>query len=163
MGPVLLIMRHGPAEAPGAGGDAVRVLSAAGRGQVRQAVDALSALLPVPRRIYSSPLVRARETAELLAGSFGVEQIDATPLLAPGVNFISLANELARTRGGLVAMVGHEPDLSGFISWQLGLGTRARVVIGKGSACLLELSQPGAAALRALYPLESFGRLNQGE
>lgn len=163
MGPVLLIMRHGPAEAPGPGGDAARRLSVAGRSQVEQAATALADLLPSPRRIYSSPLVRARETAELLAGHFGVQRVDTTPLLAPGVNFVPLANELARTRGGLVAMVGHEPDLSGFMHWQLGLGTRARVDVGKGCACLLELARPGEAVLRALYPLETFGRPNQGE
>jgi phosphohistidine phosphatase len=155
MGPTLLVMRHGPAEAPGLGGDAARSLSATGRARVRQAALALADLLPSPQRIYASPLVRARETAELLAWRFGVAEIDVTPLLAPGVSFVPLVNELARTRAGLVAMIGHEPDLSGFVGWQLGLGPRARVEIGKGCACLLELARPGEAVLRALYPLET--------
>lgn len=141
----------------------MRPLSVAGRRQVKYAAKALAGLLPPPRCLYSSPLVRARQTADCLAEAFGLEQATATPLLAPGVNFVPLADELARTRGGLVALVDHEPDLSDFIGWQLGLGARARLVVDKGAACLLELARPGSAVLRALYPLQTFAPPNQGE
>lgn len=112
-------------------------------------------MLPAPGRIYTSPLVRARETADLLAAAFGAAAPVATPLLAPGFDRARLVEELGHAGPSSFAVVGHEPDLSEFVGWLIGEGGGARVKLGKGAACLIGLERPGAAVLRALYPLDS--------
>ncbi|MGH8225304.1 MAG: SixA phosphatase family protein [Gammaproteobacteria bacterium] len=153
--PWLLVMRHGPAESSAPAGDAARRLSAVGRERTRLAANALARMLPAPACIYTSPLARARETAELLAAAFGTATPLATPLLAPGFNRSRLADELARSEAPSFAIVGHEPDLSEFVGWLIGGSAGARVKFGKGSAGLIDLARPGAAVLHALYPLDS--------
>ena len=67
----LLIMRHGDAE-PSAVSDEVRPLSARGRSEVQEVGRALVAHLGIDR-IVASPLVRAQETASLVAACFSHE------------------------------------------------------------------------------------------
>lgn len=155
----VLVMRHGPAEPAGHGGDAGRRLSHEGRKRTRLAARALAAVAPIPARIYTSPLVRARETAEILAAATGAPVPVATPLLEPGFDRRELARELAHARIEPLAVVGHEPDLSGFVGWLLGGGHAVRLKLGKGSACLLRLADAGESELLALYPLDALARL----
>ncbi len=108
----------------------------------------LARLLPPLERIYTSPYLRAWETAELLAAALETPTPTVTPLLAPGFARKQLARMLAADGGPSVAIVAHEPDLSEFIAWLSG----ARVTMGKGMACLTELVAPGTAQLFALYP-----------
>lgn len=149
----ILVMRHGPAEALGLAhsGDFDRRLTPAGRKRTEQACAVLAQLLPEIGRVYTSPYLRARETADLLAAALSLPSPEATPLLAPGFDRAALAGMLAEADGRATAVVGHEPDLSGFIAWMSG----ARVVMDKGTACLIELAQPGTAQLHALYQQES--------
>jgi phosphohistidine phosphatase len=146
----LLVMRHGPAEALSAehGNDAERRLTPEGRAQTAQACAVLGRLLPPLEQIYTSPYLRAWETAELLAAALETPAPIATPLLAPGFECTRLARMLADDGGHPAAIVAHEPDLSEFIAWLSG----ARVAMGKGMACLTELAVPGTAQLFALYP-----------
>lgn len=152
-------MRHGPAEGLGAGdgSDAARHLTPQGRAQTAQACVALSRVVSSPpERIYTSPYTRALETAELLAAEFGTPHPQATPLLAPGFEPQRIAQMLAENGGDFLAIVAHEPDLSGFIAWLSG----GQVEMGKGTVCLTELAAPGSARLFALYPLtalDAFG------
>lgn len=154
----LLVVRHGPAEAARHGDDAARRLSAEGRRRMRAAAAALARLLPAPARIATSPLVRARETAEVLAVAWNAPAPVATPLLAPGFDAEALLRELRHGDPGLVAAVGHEPDLSEFVGWLLGGPHRVRVKLGKGSACLVDLADPGGCGLHALFPLAALER-----
>ncbi len=149
----ILVMRHGPAEALGFGhaGDAERRLTPAGRKRTEQACAVLAQLLPEIGRIYTSPYLRARETAGLLAFALSLPPPEATSFLAPGFDRMALTRMLGEGDGRPVALIGHEPDLSGLIAWLSG----ARVVMDKGTACLLELAQPGAAQVYALYQQEA--------
>jgi broad specificity phosphatase PhoE len=86
-GAVLILVRHGETEANRVGrylGRADLELTARGRTQV----EALAHLLPEPDAVVSSPLLRARQTAELLAGTVEIDErwieLDYGPLdLAP--------------------------------------------------------------------------------
>jgi len=155
-GPQLLVMRHGPAEAPDSHhDDAARRLTPVGRRLTHTACEVLARVVPQPARIYTSPLARARETAELLAQAMEVEAPVATPALAPGFDRVELARELASSRLQPLAVVGHEPDLSAFVGWLLGGDALVRVEFDKGTACLTELARPGTAGLFALYPFRA--------
>ena len=109
---VLAILRHGEAEPPAARGDAARPLSPAGR----RAVGALAAGLARegwrPDRILSSPMLRARQTAEIVRGAAprapAIEPLDELlPESEPADVVAALdAHDVA---AGVVLLVTHQP------------------------------------------------------
>jgi phosphohistidine phosphatase len=111
----LFLVRHAEA-APGEP-DELRPLTQAGREQAR----ALGARLAAasPELVVSSPLLRARETADAIARAAGAE-LRVDERLAPGA---SVDDVLAAVEGGgaIVVTVGHQPDCSE-IAAALGAG-----------------------------------------
>jgi phosphohistidine phosphatase len=104
----LFLVRHAKAE-PG-DPDELRALSQKGHEQARRLALALSLHPSPPAVVVSSPLLRARQTAEALARETGAElRIDER--LAPGASVDSLRAALAGLEGP-VAAVGHQPDCS---------------------------------------------------
>jgi phosphohistidine phosphatase len=99
----LLIVRHAEA-APGKP-DALRPLTPEGRDQARALGERLRARNLVPDTVLTSPLLRARETAEAL--DFGRPEVDER--LAPGASAEDV-RAVAAGRGGTVLVVGHQPD-----------------------------------------------------
>ena len=93
----LYIMRHGPAEdfSP-SGRDADRALTPSGRDRVRDVARALLEADEAPHVIFTSPLVRALQTAELVATTLGTPPIETSSALAPGGPAKDLVLELAR-------------------------------------------------------------------
>lgn len=113
-------MRHGPAEDfPASGRDFDRALTAPGRERVKVVAARLAELDEAPKAILSSPLVRALQTAELVATALGTPPIETSSALAPGGPAKDLVLELARAGRKRVMVVGHEPDLSGLVAWLL--------------------------------------------
>jgi phosphohistidine phosphatase len=102
----VFLVRHAEA-APGEP-DELRRLTAAGRDAARALGERLAG--EQPAAIVSSPLLRARETADLIARAC---TLDATTdeNLAPGATADTL-REAARNRGETVVAVGHQPDCS---------------------------------------------------
>jgi phosphohistidine phosphatase len=109
----LYVMRHGPAEdfAP-SGRDADRALTASGRDRVRDVAKLLVKSDEAPRVLISSPLVRALQTAEIVAGEIGIDHVETSRDLAPGGDAYAFARDLAKSDRKRVMIVGHEPDLS---------------------------------------------------
>ncbi|MDN5864840.1 MAG: histidine phosphatase family protein [Gammaproteobacteria bacterium] len=153
---VLLIMRHGPAEPAGSRGDAARRLTAAGRTQVQRAARVLAELIPSPQAVWSSPLVRAVETAELLSAAFGLAAPTGTPLLQPGFRPEALLDSLVATGPGPFAVIAHAPDVAGLAQWLIGARGEGGIKFGSGTAALVSFTSPGAGILHALYPLGTF-------
>ena len=80
----LLIIRHGHAEPRGdSGGDASRRLTEDGRKKLRRGVKGLRKLVPELDALVSSPLVRAVETAAIVAEAYGGLAVEETPCLEP--------------------------------------------------------------------------------
>jgi phosphohistidine phosphatase len=113
----LLIVRH--AEAAKGSPDKLRPLTAAGREQARSLGRRLREEGFTPDAILVSPLLRARETAQLLGRELGVEPVP-DERLAPGAK-ASEVTEAAGESGETVVVVGHEPDCSQ-IAVELGGG-----------------------------------------
>lgn len=107
------IIRHGHAVDEGFGlSDESRYLSKKGRKNVREVGRVLRDAKVELDAILTSPLVRAVQTAELIAERLDfVGIVEAVPALAPGVPPRIIAAELA-SRGARVAVFGHEPGLS---------------------------------------------------
>ncbi|MFW5969101.1 MAG: SixA phosphatase family protein [Halofilum sp. (in: g-proteobacteria)] len=137
-----LVIRHGPAEEQAASGlDADRALTAEGRSTMTDVARGLTVAGPAPAVILSSPFVRARETADIVAEAFGGIPIESPDALASGAAAADILAALAHrceNPGGGFAVVGHEPDLGRFISYALAASARGFHSPRKGGSCLLE-------------------------
>ena len=102
----LFLVRHAEA-APGEP-DELRPLTPAGRAVARALGERLAP--EHPTAVVSSPLLRARETAEQIARAAGLTP-EADDRLAPGANAADLQAAIAE-RGDTVIAVGHQPDCS---------------------------------------------------
>lgn len=111
----VFLIRHGEAVAETVAlPDPHRHLTQAGRQQARALGDRLRWHDCLPTHIWSSPRVRAVQTAELVAANLHSElAIDVIPALAPDEDPRALLRAL-RGLGGeaIVVAVGHEPGLS---------------------------------------------------
>ena len=105
---LVYLCRHAAA-APG-DPDELRPLTPDGADQARRLGERLAAETRPPAVIVSSPLVRARQTAELIAGATGAKLI-TDERLAPGATVEGL-RALVTGLTGPVATVGHQPDCS---------------------------------------------------
>lgn len=179
----LLIVRHGPAGdrdewAKSGKDDDERPLTPSGIRQMRRAARGLQRLVKSVDALGTSPLVRARETANILAEVYDVVP-EESGVIADGDRHAILrwvrshAAVIARKRRGkdkrvTVAIVGHEPDLSISACWLLTgrapEGESAWMEFKKGGACLLSFEsrpRPRGARLRWLLTrsqLERIGR-----
>ena len=118
-------MRHGPAEeAAPSGVDADRALTPVGRDRVRSVAKELAAAGEEPLQIVTSPLVRAVQTAEIVAITTKLSDrggsVEVRREVAPGGDSVKLVYRLAVEGAKRVMLVGHEPDLSGLLATLLG-------------------------------------------
>lgn len=117
-------MRHGPAEDEAADGlDSSRALTLPGRERVRTVAKHVAQLDEAPRLIVSSPLVRALQTAEIVATTIGVQMpVEANRTLAPRghAHAHDFVRECAAQNKKRMMVVGHEPDLSLLVGQLLG-------------------------------------------
>ena len=112
------VMRHGPAEdvAP-SGRDFDRALTAAGRDRVRRVADELVKRQEAPKLIFTSPLARALQTAEIVAALTPPEQpVSIRREIAPGGDMVELLREQLAAGARRVMLVGHEPDVSTLVA-----------------------------------------------
>ena len=95
--------------------DPHRHLTAIGRSQARAIGDRLRWHDCTPTHIWSSPLVRAIQTTELVVSRFAsLVPVETMPALAPSENPRDVVAALRALPGDAIALlVGHEPGLSG--------------------------------------------------
>ncbi|GEN08050.1 phosphohistidine phosphatase [Myxococcus fulvus] len=132
----LLLVRHAEAEEAHVLGDEARALTPEGRALFRQHARKLARLTPL-RGIVTSPLVRAVQTAELLAEALGLAQVDVHPALLPRKGAARRILKLAHELGPGFALVGHNPSLEKALALALGDDTRAPDKLRKGTAVAL--------------------------
>lgn len=163
----LYLVRHAVAaeRGPKYPDDRLRPLTPAGTRKFARSVPGLIQLDVIVDFVLTSPLVRARDTAMLLAAGLrpkpAVSEVDS---LAPGGRPQEIAEAIKThtKKYRRLALVGHEPDL-GELAARL-LGARGNVEFRKGAICLIETdgatpTGPGTLkwmmtpkALRALAP-----------
>lgn len=163
----LYLVRHGVAaeRGPKYPDDRLRPLTPAGVKRFAESVPALAKMGVVIDFVLTSPLVRARDTATLLAAGLeprpAITEVEA---LAPEGRYQDVL-EAIKTHAKQhrrLALVGHEPDL-GELAARL-LGARGGVQFKKGAVCAIDVdgATPGGPgtlrwlltprALRALAP-----------
>ncbi len=145
----LLLVRHAIAEEAesfiAAGGtDALRPLTEVGRKKMRKGANRLRAQLGSIDVLACSPLLRARETAEIIARAFGDPPIVERPELDYSQPPEAVVRWLAQGPAeDLVVAVGHEPQLGLLAGLLLAGIARPLVVFRKGGVAFLEC--PGRA------------------
>jgi phosphohistidine phosphatase len=142
MGPYeLYLIRHGVAEARGEAwpDDAKRPLTEQGMAKVRKGARGLVRLGVSLDVILTSPLVRARQTADIVAGAFDARpHIVNSEALAPEGSFQAVLADLEKqSRRTSIALVGHEPGI-GELAARLA-GSRHPFEFKKGGMCRIDV------------------------
>src|SRR5262249_23206167 len=130
--------------------DRERRLTEDGNRQMKRTAKSLAALLPDADAIYSSPLVRAHETAAWVAKAYGgALRIETTAALEPGTDPSELRALLARIGAKCVYFVGHEPHLTTAMLDLTGMHAGDKLALKKGGCYGLEQKEKeGPARLR---------------
>ena len=151
----LYLVRHGLAEERGEAwpDDAKRPLSERGMSQVHKAARGLARLGVSIDVVLTSPLVRTRQTAEIITSAGDPRpHLVNVEALAPGGGYPAVLTALEKqARHDRIAIVGHEPGI-GELAAQL-IGTRHPIEFKKGAICRIDvetLPPSGPGALRWL-------------
>lgn len=141
----IYFLRHGDAGSRDAwkGPDASRPLTDEGAARMEREAAALARLRLPLDRIITSPLVRAQQTAEIVARRLNLlDALAEDQRLAPGFGTEELGGILREHRALTALMlVGHEPDFSIVISACIGGG---RVECKKGGLARVDIEDPAA-------------------
>jgi phosphohistidine phosphatase len=156
----LYLIRHADAVALGENNvqeDEDRPLNAAGEQQCKALASGLQRKGVALQLILTSPLLRARQTAEgiVKAWSGAPPEIEVCGQLAPGKRPRKLARLLKELEREPVALVGHEPDLSSWAAWVMG-ARKAQLALAKAGVAHLTCengpAKGGGTLLQLLTP-----------
>lgn len=132
----LYVLRHGKADWPEwKDDDNLRPLTDAGKAELRRAAKFWKKIGVAPEWIFSSPLPRAAQTAEIVQKQLG-GQLQMEARLAPGAT-PRAAKSLFRLKRSDAMLVGHEPDLSEIIRHFTG----AHIKMSKGGLARLDFDE----------------------
>jgi phosphohistidine phosphatase len=160
----LYLIRHADALPLGEGGiadDAERPLSEEGQKQAKQIAAGLQRRGVKLDLLLTSPLARARQTADPLAGAKPslAAKLEECSLLAPGLKPRKLSKALAETGKAVLGLVGHQPDLGEYAAWLLG-SKKVQIDLAKAGVAYLkcpEGPEKGAGRLVWLVTPEWLG------
>jgi phosphohistidine phosphatase len=137
----LYLIRHGLAEERGDAwpDDAKRPLTEHGMTRLRKSARALANMGVSLDVVLTSPFVRTRQTAEIIAAGFSprpaVVNVD---VLTPDGTTAAMGAELEKhARRPRMAIVGHEPGIGELAAWLVG--TRHPIDFKKGAVCRIDL------------------------
>jgi len=153
----LILIRHGIAEdkddfARTGKSDDLRPLTAEGVARMNEIARGLAQTVSRISVIASSPLVRARQTADTVEEQFPAAQREVIAAMAPDERYDAFLDWLrTKETARCIAAVGHEPHISGLATWLLTGGNEPVLEMKKGSALLIEFDsevRAGAGQLR---------------
>lgn len=157
----LILLRHGKAEDSNANGDFHRTLVEKGREQARRAARILQAAGQLPDLVLTSPLIRARQTADEFCQTAKLPGAIIQGWLACGMTpKIAMAELAGFPDFRRIAIVGHEPDFSILVESILGV-TGGGVEFNKGSIACLRITPPARfGSLLYLIPQKLAGGMD---
>lgn len=148
----LYLIRHGVAEQRGDNwpDDTRRPLTEDGMAGLRQEARGLVRLGVTLDVVLTSPLVRARQTADIVAAAFNTRPPIVTIDSLSGGSTQSVLNDLeAHARRANIAIVGHEPGMGELAARLAGL--KRALPFKKGAVCRIDVASlppAGPGALR---------------
>ncbi len=149
----LYLLRHADADTI-AETDDVRPLSQKGEGQGKKVARFCEANDIAPTRLITSPVLRALQTAEIVAAHLGLT-VETAPWLGCGMRPAEAMTRLRDLAGeSSVMLVGHEPDFSCLAAFLLGLPSGEHIEIRKASLTKLTVTglEKGGARLDFSLP-----------
>jgi len=145
----IYFLRHGSAEPASATvGDDARKLAEEGRTEVRAVAEALCKGGIAIDCVVSSPLTRARQTAEIAAECFGV-RAETDARLRAGCQLGDLQAVVLAQPHDRLLLVGHEPDFSMIVGQLVG-GAHLKLRPAGVAALHADRIEPGQATLLML-------------
>ena len=149
----LLIVRHAEAVPVTTAGvpDRDRPLTRHGEYIFRAAARGLARRLPAPDLLLASPLLRAQQTAAILAAAWAGIAVTPEVALASG-SVEAIVAALADHETETIALVGHEPTVSALLAELVGGEARG---FSPGAAALVETASVAPAAGRLLWFLSA--------
>lgn len=149
----LLLIRHGIAAALAEGieTDAERPLTAKGAKRIGKVAERLARISGPPEAILTSPLLRARQTADSLARAWGRPSPTVAPALVGG-DWDEIRQALDRFGNhATVALVGHEDWLSVLTARLLGSARHRAFAFRRGGVALLRIGRRRQARATLLW------------
>ena len=151
---VAYFLRHADAE-PRITSDQERKLTPKGLEQSEKAGKFMARCGLLPEIILTSPVVRARQTAQVVAEKLGDAEVSEVDWLACGMSAETCLMELKARQGtASVLLVGHEPDFSETIATMLGVSDAGAIKVRKAALTGIELLdfRAGEGQLHFLVP-----------
>jgi phosphohistidine phosphatase SixA len=161
---ILYCLRHGDVLEQGYD-DVSWPLSSLGEEQAAAAAKTLKASNINVDRILASPLMRAKQMAAIIQTMLEVKEFSLSEYLVPGTDHRQLFQYLNTLSDRSVLLVGHEPQLRGFISALVNKTRDCGIELRKGTLVCLDVArpiQPGGGMLKWLLTAEQM-RHWQGE
>jgi len=161
----LFLLRHGIAVergTPGFKDDFTRPLTPKGRRQLRKIATAMKKMDLDFDLILSSPFLRAKQTAEIIAAGLKLKKhLKFSNALAVGGDPAVLFRQLERLKPSpeKLLLVGHEPYLSQLISLLTTGGLQLHLVLKKGGLCKLDVDKLHAGKCASLEWLLAPGQI----
>jgi phosphohistidine phosphatase len=120
--------------------DEDRPLTETGRGQAQHIARNLPGRGAKIERLFVSPTVRTRQTAEPLVAAWGLsgDAVVDCPELAPEGKIRKLVKQLMKQPAGAIGLVGHRPDLNELAAWLIG-NKNVRIALDKGGVALIRV------------------------
>lgn len=150
----LYLIRHGLAgkSLEDESKDEKRRLNKRGKEKMKDIAKGLKDLKVFFDIVLSSPLLRSKESAEIVNEYCGdTKKVTVTDLLCPDSSYNNLIKFLNQHKGSnKVAIVGHEPFLSSFASYCLSKNRDSIMILKKGGVLKLEIDEtikPGQCTL----------------
>jgi phosphohistidine phosphatase len=137
--------------------DEDRPLTDKGKTQAQRLATALPARGAHIQRLFVSPTVRTKQTAEPLIAAWQLtgEAVVDSPELAPEGKCRKVAKAVNKNTAPVVGLVGHRPDLNELAAWLIG-EKKAQIAIDKGGVALIRIDgdelERGAGELIWLMP-----------
>jgi len=145
--------------------DSIRPLTDEGERKFIAAARGLKRIVSAPEVHLASPFARAWRTAEILHEEAGWPKPEPTDELGEDASSSAMLELLRRHQSArTVALVGHEPDLSGFAGYLLsGHSAPAQIEMKKGAVALLTIDPPapGSGVLRWLLQPKALRALDR--
>lgn len=156
----IYLIRHGDAEPVSPGkSDFDRKLTPAGKELIKKASEGWKKIISSFDIIASSPLIRAVQTAEIIASVYNhTDKIITDKRLTSGCKPEDVIDFVKSNSTDTIAIVGHEPDLSKTLS-SLVSSNGMFAEFKRGSIAQVNFEgkvRPGAGTLEFLIPLELF-------
>lgn len=159
----IVLLRHGIAEDPSPEkADDERGLTAEGHARMKQIARGLEQSFPRAGAIYSSPLLRATQTALWVSKAYRLRiSVNTSEALTPAATTAQFLELIASIDERRTIVVGHEPNLSENLRALVGLGESRAIELKRGGCYGVRIRADGSAGLEWMLPPRILRKLGE--